>query len=1180
MKKLTIIILLFAMVLSMLVPVGAAEGAKLVMSGNNVANAQSIAAGVIGAVGAVGAGADETQFGTALGSGALKYDSSKGPDKKFWEDIRKTDATEIHITTAEQLFGWVKYRAADYNANGADGLDTFEGVTIYLDVDVDLNGVTWDAIHGDIIFKGNFNGQGHVISNYKMLVGSWNKGFFGRVGGNATIQNLSLINVTYDFRRTDKSSNLNNLGVLVSTAEPGEGNTLTIKNVYVSAAMSLTNDGVNKDKTNYDIGGLIGVATTGSVILENCKFKGSIVDTANTKGVIAQKVGGLIGTVNAGMSVTMKNCEVDATLNVGGTRVGGLIGYSLSKNAITIQNCLVAGSVQSRVTSGSAFVGGLIGDAAEASTTYIVENTKGAATVETAGESTYAGGFFGQLRAKTATIDQCTFEGTVKTWTRCGGFSGYLQGTDKFTISNSSVNAVLITGEGLVGGIAANVNSNTADIEIVNCSVAGEIQAPTNGAGGGYAAGGILCRIYNTSSKPIDVKIANCSVSMDIDSDNEAGGGIIGIIRTDASVIVNDLTVEKCKYTGTLKSKSRVAGMIGAVGNLTGDFVLDGCSFAGTVDTTGAYGAGLVGLLDGAVAGDLIIDECSVAGTIKCKGSAGGLIGAIAKKITGTTTVDNCEVSATIISTSAHNGGFFGNIGASTHGGGLTTVTNCEFSGYIEGTSNTGAYYGFISGSSKNDYAFKNCVSSGAVQGLRGSGGFLGYFSCKNITMENIRVTGNLNLDADDGKNAGNNSVGGVIGRFAGLNHATLKNVVFSGTLNTTIAPAGNAATNAANVGGLIGYVAAASSVVELEDCRVNGALHFAEFGNHAFVNNKGMAIFIGGAAVSTSARVNVIYGQNVNYNLKALANATGHDVTLVGEGVPSMGNTAVLGYQIKWNKDETYDLRYIMGMKDVYDSIGVQAEIRYNFGEGVNVRYENVKVENVYKEVVDGESNTYRAADFAMDYLYTLTITNIPKEYAVHAGDLQVALIPYGISNGVTEFGVTTVQGDMGGFVELEDSDFDKEKPEAIDNALIHIYAGDYNVEETVSPATATATEVSGGKNVRHWYTNANTVLLYNFTVEEEGWYDAYFYLRLKNESVRSNQIVISNGETTETFTLFYVATSTHTGLKDSTNGTYLSEAFEIYLTPGDYTLTILPGWTGGASSGSLHYRDIYFVK
>ncbi|MBQ8432136.1 MAG: hypothetical protein IJX28_04555 [Clostridia bacterium] len=576
----------------------------------------------------------------------------------------------------------------------------------------------------------------------------------------------------------------------------------------------------------------------------------------------------------------------------------------------------------------------------------------------------------------------------------------------------------------------------------------------------------------------------------------------------------------------------------------------------------------------------MIIDDCSVAGTIECKGSAGGLIGAVVKKITGTTTVDNCEVSATIISTGPHNGGFFGNVGGSTNGSGLTTVTNCEFTGYIKGTSNTGAFYGFISGSSKNDYVFKNCVSSGTVEGLRGSGGFLGYFSCDNVTLENIQVTGNLNLRADDSANAGNNSVGGVVGRFAGLTHATLKDVVFSGTLNATVAPVGSAATNAAHVGGLIGYVAAASSVVELEDCHVNAALHFAEDGKYAFVNNQGMAIFIGGAAESSSARVNVIYGQNVNYNLKALSNATGHDVKLVGDSVPSMGNTAVLGYQIKWNEDDTYDLRYIIGMKDVYDSIGVMAEIRYNYGEGVNVRYENVQVENVYKEVADGESNTYRAADFAMDYLYTLTITNIPKEYAVYAGDLQVSLIPYGVSNKVTEFGVTTVQGDMGGFVELEDSDFGKTKPEAIDDAQIHIWAGDYNVEETVKPATATATEVSGGKNVRHWYTNANTVLVYNFTVEEEGWYDAYFYLRLKNESVRSNQIVISNGDTTDIFTFFYVATSTHTALKDSTNGTYLSEAFEIYLTPGDYTMTILPGWTGGSSSGSLHYRDIYFVK
>ena len=752
----------------------------------------------------------------------------------------------------------------------------------------------------------------------------------------------------------------------------------------------------------------------------------------------------------------------------------------------------------------------------------------------------------GNLAALDTEITNCTVKGTVTATTRCAGIIAVPSAAGAIKVENCDVNVTLNARLGLAAGIYCNGNNQNGDVTVSNCKVAGKINASA-ATDSAYACAGVVCRFY-TTNKAINVTVENCEVTMDIDAGKAKTGGVIGYLA-DTANDYNDIVVKNCSYNGTIDTQTETVG-------------------------------GIIGHIYGSLAGSLNVTNCNVAGSISGTSNIGGVIGRVGNTIAGDFNVKNCHVSADVNASGNTSGGVVGCIAKETNVSGLYTFANCSYTGNFVGKGfSNGGIIGYVetSGTPTNDYVFKNCVVGGTVTSNRSSGGFIGYIVCGNLLVEDCEVRGVINMTTGQAKN---NKVGGVIGMMNVVN-ATLSDVVFSGTLNATIAPTKPGSDNPdCHVGGLIGYIARTSAVVRMDNCQVNAALCFAEAGDYAFLYNKSMAIFIGGGATSSSARPNVIYGQNVNYNLKALANATAHDVVLVGEGVPSMGNTAVLGYQIKWNKDETYDLRYIMGMKDVYDTVGVQAEIRYNFGEGVNVRYENVKVENVYKEVVDEKTNTYRAEDFAMDYLYTLTITGIPKEYAVHAGDLQVALIPYGISDGTTEFGVTTVQGDMGGFVELEDTDFGKTKPEAIDDALIHIYAGDYNVEETVKPATATASEVSGGKNVRHWYTNATTVLVYDFTVEEEGWYDAYFHLRLKNESVRSNQIVISNGETTETFTLFYVATSTHTALKDSTNGTYLSDVFEIYLTPGEYKMTILPGWTGGASSGSLHYRDIYFVK
>ena len=72
------------------------------------------------------------------------------------------DASEYHITTAEQLAGMAKLVNEDTT--------NFINTTVYLDNDLDLSGHEWVSIgdgantnHGS--FQGIFNGQNHVIYN-------------------------------------------------------------------------------------------------------------------------------------------------------------------------------------------------------------------------------------------------------------------------------------------------------------------------------------------------------------------------------------------------------------------------------------------------------------------------------------------------------------------------------------------------------------------------------------------------------------------------------------------------------------------------------------------------------------------------------------------------------------------------------------------------------------------------------------------------------------------------------------------------------------------------------------------------------------------------------------------------------------------------------------------------------
>ena len=129
------------------------------------------------------------------------------PEVKAWDGTYDTswyDAqdSELHIFTAEELAGLA------YLVN--EGQKSFEGQTVYLEADIDLQGSTWTAIgqHSsaglDLIFKGVFNGNNHSISNlsakpfYQSPESKYPvypySGFFGLCSG--TICNTRLTNCT------------------------------------------------------------------------------------------------------------------------------------------------------------------------------------------------------------------------------------------------------------------------------------------------------------------------------------------------------------------------------------------------------------------------------------------------------------------------------------------------------------------------------------------------------------------------------------------------------------------------------------------------------------------------------------------------------------------------------------------------------------------------------------------------------------------------------------------------------------------------------------------------------------------------------------------------------------------------------------------------------------------------
>ena len=249
-----------------------------------------------------------------------------------------------------ELMGAIKINAKEdltKYSNYTSVVDSFELVS-----DIDLEGAEWIPIG---LLGGSFNGNGFVISNFKITTGRQGNGFFSSVS-NSTIENLGLESFTINY----EYSKGNSAGCLV-----GYLSSSNIKNCYAIGDISVKN--TRTDYENY-VGGLIGKSNSSN--LSNCytmvglsdKFTGQILTGCKPYA------GGLIGYDT---SSTITNCYASGNVyshgqeGLGGSDIysGGLIGNASSS---IITNCYASGSVTSYVSNANArqdrtYAGGLVG---------------------------------------------------------------------------------------------------------------------------------------------------------------------------------------------------------------------------------------------------------------------------------------------------------------------------------------------------------------------------------------------------------------------------------------------------------------------------------------------------------------------------------------------------------------------------------------------------------------------------------------------------------------------------------------------------------------------------------------------------------------------------------------------------------------------------------------------------
>ncbi len=225
----------------------------------------------------------------------------------------------LHLDSPEEL------RLLAFLVNS--GKNSFQGKTVYLDRDIDLQYREWLPIGGNItdlngskVFCGSFDGQGHVIRNLKISPKRYFVGFFGNMSGE--LRNFGI-----------ESGKVNALRIGGSLAGNFSG---TMKNCFSRATVSC----------DIAAGGLIGMA--GKTMIANCYHIGKVSAASYSYG------GGIVGYFAGGATGSVvENCYHAGTVsgkNTGG--IAGLAGSSLTD--LTISNCYATDSqalVDSSLTS-------------------------------------------------------------------------------------------------------------------------------------------------------------------------------------------------------------------------------------------------------------------------------------------------------------------------------------------------------------------------------------------------------------------------------------------------------------------------------------------------------------------------------------------------------------------------------------------------------------------------------------------------------------------------------------------------------------------------------------------------------------------------------------------------------------------------------------------------------------
>lgn len=263
------------------------------------------------------------------------------------------------ITTAAGLAGLAQL----VNGTGSQDPLTFEGKTITLEVNIDLNGHEWtpigtgtrsdSGVTGDShCFEGIFNGGGNTISGLsitKFTDVDFVLGLFGIVSG-GTVEDLVLTGVNINVYDNESGEGSEVAGAVAGVVIDGgkiskcqvgtdthdssvnvkRGNGGIVGRLMISGTIIGCTNYASVTASGANVGGIVGAAyytgenqTSETMVLENNKNYGVVRGTS--------VVGGIVGLSAA----TLRSCDNFASVQGNGYAIGGIVGEQQNYGSLT-----------------------------------------------------------------------------------------------------------------------------------------------------------------------------------------------------------------------------------------------------------------------------------------------------------------------------------------------------------------------------------------------------------------------------------------------------------------------------------------------------------------------------------------------------------------------------------------------------------------------------------------------------------------------------------------------------------------------------------------------------------------------------------------------------------------------------------------------------------------------------